>query len=501
MKDVGITEQLLADLLRRVRHAADTTSQAVELRKFLESVHKAMGRLLGFDAEKVHIDRWSDHLAKAAKDTGKNIPIHPDKYGPLNMIYRQGNIPAHENMEAMLLTSQGCVQWCREVSARLPPLVADMLALGHELEPEILRVRETAVNLHRAQLLFDAVKAAIGDTTTRFESEVWPTLEERLLAHGESLVQGLRKNPKLEKRVEKGLVAFLSQNATATDDCPLREFARALSDRFDLLQWMRVDDAQIAMMRQQPRLLNLFRVELDTVSMAEGASIRHAALFDVHGERTEVPGSYPIESRSGPELFRSIKNLFDAASLTVREKMGATLAPRDFVLQIAVAKDCSMQNWETLKPAGPRGTLGQEFLAVAIDPVDADDSHVDMREPLDATRMAIVWDADPQEVRLKYRTHSVLLAGPPAWQANLDGLPPVLWTLSQRAGAVLLPEAEQGLALASLQINDWPNVSVVWADLVQRVGELKRGPAGMQPGAYRIFLTDARYHGLRAYFT
>ena len=495
MSDGSITDVILDDLRRRLRRASEAEHQAIELRKFLEAVHIAMSRLLEFDPTKVYIDRWFNEMNRAPSSGGPGLTIHPDKYSPLSIIYRQGNIPAHENEESLLIRPAACREHLRTVETLVPPLVADMRKIGFELEDEILRARSSATHLHRAQRLVDAANAAVSSDRDRLEQEVWPIVDEAVLELDERKAVGLRKNPHPDKRIQRAVVVILAAGAGATEACPLSRLGAALG----LDDWCLEDRATQVMLRQHPRRLNLLRVELEPAGDEEWGPIRRAALYLEDGRRIEIPGRFPIDATSEAGLYRAIKQLVSLAGEAVGTERSTALEPRELVLQIAMPAGVAMRDWESIKPLGPKGTLADAFLAVAIDPLDDDDMRVEMREPLDSTRIALAWEPDPETLRSKYRDHYVLLAGPPAWQSELDGRPPILWAMSQRAGAALLPQAELADAEQAVDLPDLRASSVTWADLVERLGELKRSNAGGRRGAYRIFWVDQRYSTLPAY--
>lgn len=470
----------------------------MELRKFLEAVHLAMARLLSFDAGKIYIDRWATTMQSYAKDKAIDFKVHPDKYTALSDIYRVGNIPAHENEEALLVTAERCNENFRRVEQLLPPLVADMEALGFDLEAGILRVRETLAHQHRAQKLVDAIMAATNADPARLETEIWPIIDAVLEELEERQVVGLRKNPKLDKRIHRALVVCVAARANHRDDCPLRSIANRVT-QIDLTSWL-VEDARCQeMLRKSVRRFPLFRVEIDTATIGSGGVLRHAVAYGEDGERWPVPGSYPLNASSAPEIFLMVRKVFGAYAEHHRARAGATPRPRDFVLQIAVPKSAAMQDWEGLKPPGPRPSLLDEFHAVTVDPVDEYDFPADMEDLLAADTLAFVWESDPPAVLAKCPNHVVLLAGPPAWQTEIDGLPAVLWMMSQRAGAALLPDEREETALERLCLGDLSERSVTWSDLVERLAKLKRMVGRDVPHSYRIFLMDARYRDLPAF--
>lgn len=511
MSEQPLIQVLLADLRREIARAREPKLQAIEVRSFLESVHVAMGRIFGFDPKTVLIDQWFERIRRVAKTRTVQIAVHSGLYSPLKAFldeattapqleklyeplaadYRQGNIAAHPNAAASISTAHGSYDALRRIEDLIPLLDHQLAALGFDLGAEFLRCRDAAGHRHRAQLLFDAILAGVDGATERLEAEVWPAVRSVLRDVDAPGLVSLAKNPNTKLRVHRALTINLANRAAVDRSCALARVADLLA--LDLSQWRLEDRVRVEYLRVLPRGVDVFRVHLESDGIVHGGTIRSAYLF-LRGQPTREldVGSLPA-ANDGRGVLANLLRLFNRAADELRRQEISPPKPTEVVLQLAVDCAHATDDWESIRH-DRHGTLAQQFLAVAVDPLDPEEMTVraELEEPLDCTRMALVWTADHEVVREETRSFSVLLAGPLAWRTAPDVLPAVLCLLSGKAAALLLAHEDPANALREIGIEDLPSTRKAWAELVSVLGTLQRRP-DRPSGAYRIYLNEARY--------
>jgi hypothetical protein len=476
---------LLWDLKHRVLRPAAPFQQVGELGRFVEAVVLAVKTL--FERSSGQIEQWHVEFQSRGRQ------VHAQKYAQFVLIYAHRNMGLHENVEAFQISPDDPRTYLRFVQELLPRLAEDFMAIGLDLERELLRQRKTALHLNRAQVLEDAILRALGGNADRVEAEVWPVVAGAL---PDGFARGVARNPNVADRLHRSLL-HLAKGAGHDDACPLRRLALHLSDVVSLEDWLAKDHATLATVAQKPRELPTFRVEVEGAPSGEGWLVTGATIVHPRELRVdEALGPFPVEAASQTALFRCVMRLFDAASDAARNQ-GWTIRPEQFLLHLAVSAESAMFDWERIKPPGPKPSLAVEFLAVAIDPIDEDFVRVDLDEPLHPDAVALLWEPlPPTDLVARCFGRATLIAGPPVWRAEIEGRCPVLWVMSQRAAAVLLPHTDPDSACQEVGLDD---AGVTWAELVARLGALMRQAGGGQPGAYRIFLTDRRYQPLAAH--
>ena len=514
--------QEVLDLLRsELRSEPGAKGQANVIRTFLEIVREAMKDLLTHDKPE-QIQEWAAKMQVEAQRVGRTLNFNPGKYADLNALFPMGNIKGHNNIEAILIDTPRCIDALKRIERDIPLLVADMHSLGQDLVAQIWRRQSMDLNRRRAQLLSDAVILHYGAVAQGLETIVWPKVEQVLDGLVEPrMVHGLRKNPKIEARVERAITKAVVEGATAEHNCALVRLARSLSGPHPIQEWLESDAQMQALLKSKRPLHPVLRIELrapegvspfDTTKdeamlramdelFREGAwEIRGPHdYWDESGAHTTVCENAAVSATSPATLARAVLDGLHESfrDLERRGRNPTGKRPADAVLWLAVGIDFVHYDWEGLvveRSPVRRFPLSEMALAVVVEASDPFDFRTEGPDPVTFEDTVIYDSADDDRWHANQGAR-LAVALQAAWEdAHHCGATCLAMAtgMQNRAAVIQLPTQDPDGALSVLHLGpDSPPRH--WSEMIQTMGNLKRDGHLRTPGACRIICLDNRY--------
>lgn len=454
---------------------------AVELGRFVESIHEAMRDLFAFGANEL-VDQWHRHLATVG------IEVHPSAYAPLHVIYGRRNMGGHNNADAHTLSQAQVDRGLAEVRDLLPRLCIDLESKGRDLVGQLRQRQQASLHQARATALEAAVVEAGCIEAALDAAEAFVATLEPRVRHGLEAAP-----PKFRLR---RVLALLAKGAAADEGCALRRLAVGVTQRVgdgSLAAWLRDDAARLASLPRRERRLNVFRVEVFPDPEGEGWIIRSAEfLHPAHPAVCQALGSFPQHVPTREALASRVIQAFEAGAAELRARQLAGDAS-DFVLHLAVPAEHAADPWENMKARGPRPPVATSFLCLTVEPIEDDRVSAELREPVrPGEDVAVLWDPAPPEVyAARAGERRVLLVGPEAWAIRAEDRPALLWALDAKAAALVADHATALEALEALLPGGQPQP---WVAVLRRVKELRLAHRSL-----KVFWTDRRYRPVPAF--